>query len=480
MENTKVQAVSWNITRLCNLKCTHCYLPAGFVDTSELLESHASVSNPVDMHQKSIFDIGKNGATTQSFKNSRDAELSQSECFRVIDEIAEINPHILLILTGGEPLLRPDILEISKYASDTGFLVVMGTNGVLLNDAVVEKMQQHGVTGAGVSLDAIRPTDHDKFRGMKGAWKATMNGVEALKRAQMDFLVQTSVTQWNYDEIPKIVEFAYQLGAKVLNLYFLVRTGRGKTVMDLTPTQYEKMLETMFELQAAYTGKMLIAAKCAPHYKRVIYGQQSDSAFLQGYPSGTCPCGIYYCRITPEGELTPCPYLPVSVGNLKEESFVKLWNESKTFQDLRNRNLLEGKCGACEFKEVCGGCRARAYATTGNYLAEDASCEYEPGSQPVNGQDKPKSEVSNLTNDTSPVQIEKRVAFATETDYQLQWTEAAEKRLKRVPSFARGMVIRSVEKYAREHGYREVTAELMQTVKKRFDETGIPSFRPKR
>ena len=113
MESTKVQAVSWNITRLCNLKCTHCYLPAGFVDTNEFPQGYL-----------------------------RDTELTQSECFRIIDEVAEINPHILLILTGGEPLLRPDILEISKYASDTGFLVVMGTNGVLLNDEVVEKMQQ--------------------------------------------------------------------------------------------------------------------------------------------------------------------------------------------------------------------------------------------------------------------------------------------------------------------------------------------------
>ena len=121
MENPKVQAVSWNITRLCNLKCTHCYLPAGFVDTNEFPQGYL-----------------------------RDTELTQSECFRIIDEIAEINPHILLILTGGEPLLRPDILEISKYASDTGFLVVMGTNGVLLNDEFVEKMQQHGVTGAGI------------------------------------------------------------------------------------------------------------------------------------------------------------------------------------------------------------------------------------------------------------------------------------------------------------------------------------------
>lgn len=433
MEKTKVQAVSWNITRLCNLKCTHCYLPAGFVDTEEF---------------------------PQGFL--RETELTKSQCYRVIDEIAEINSNILLILTGGEPLLRPDILEISKYASDTGFLVVMGTNGVLLNDDVVEKMHQNGVTGAGLSIDSIQPTNHDKFRGMEGAWKATLNGVEALKRAKLDFLVQTSVTQWNYDEIPQIVEYAYQLGAKVLNLYFLVRTGRGKTVMDITPTQYEKMLETMFQLQAQYSGKMLIAAKCAPHYKRVIYEQQSDSAFLQGYPSGTCPCGIYYCRISPEGELTPCPYLPVSVGNLKEESFAKLWNDSEIFHDLRDRNRLEGKCGICEFKEVCGGCRARAYATTDNYLAADESCEYQPGQE------------------KQPIQFEKRTAFASEPEYDLTWNDDAEQRLKRVPSFARGMVIKSVEKYARENGHHEITPELMQTVKKRFDKTGIPSFRPRR
>ena len=431
---TKVQAVSWNITRLCNLKCTHCYLPAGFVDTNEF---------PTGYHTET--------------------ELTKAQCFRVIDEIAEINPNILLILTGGEPLLRPDILEISKYAAQTGFLVVMGTNGVLLNDKTVGKMLDHGVSGVGISLDSANPANHDRFRGLEGAWTGTMNGVETLKRAEVDFLVQTTVTQWNYDEIPEIVEFAYQLGAKVFNLYFLVRTGRGKTVMDITPTQYEAMLSTLFGLQAKYQNKMLIAAKCAPHYKRVIYEQKSDSPFLQTYPSGTCPCGIYYCRITPEGELTPCPYMPVSIGNLKEDSFVKLWNDSKVFGELRNRNLLEGKCGACEFRDVCGGCRARAYALNGNYLAEDPSCEYQPGQHGV-----------------QTVRFEKTTPFAAEPDYELQWTDAAQQRLKRVPSFARGMVIKSVEKYAREYGHREITPEIMKAVKTRFDKTGIPSFRPRR
>ena len=274
--DTKIQAISWNITRLCNLKCTHCYLPAGFVDTNR-------------------FPAGQ----------YREGELSQSQCFRVIDQIAEINPNVLLILTGGEPLLRPDILEISNYAAQTGFLVVMGTNGLLLNDLTVQKMVDHGVNGAGISLDSADAVNHDKFRGLDGAWQSAMNGIEALKRANVDFLIQTSVTRWNYDEIPQVVEFAYQLGAKVFNLYFLVRTGRGKTVMDITPAQYESMLSTLFELQEKYANKMLVAAKCAPHYKRVVYEQQLDSPFLQTYPSGTCPCGIYYCRITPEGDLTP-------------------------------------------------------------------------------------------------------------------------------------------------------------------------------
>ncbi len=432
--DTKVHAVSWNITRLCNLKCQHCYLPAGFVDMNEFPDGYY-----------------------------RDAELSQSQCFRVIDEIAEINPNILLILTGGEPLLRPDILEISDYAARTGFLVVMGTNGIMLNEQTVQKMQEHGISGAGISLDSVNPVNHDKFRGLEGAWEGLMRGIENLKRANLDFLVQTSVMRWNYDEIPQIVELASQLGAKVLNLYFLVKTGRGKTVMDITPAQYEKMLSTLFELQAKYANKMLISAKCAPHYKRVIYEQKSDSPFLQTYPSGTCPCGIYYCRITPEGDLTPCPYMPVSVGSLKEESFVKLWNRSKVFQELRNRELLEGKCGACEFRDVCGGCRARAYAENGNYLAEDPSCEYQPGQH-----------------GNQNIRFEKTTPFAAEPDYELQWTDAAQKRLKRVPSFAHGMVTKSVEKYAREHGYREVTPELMKAVKERFDKTGIPSFRPRR
>ena len=431
---TKIQAVSWNITRLCNLKCTHCYLPAGFVDTNEFPEGYY-----------------------------RDSELTQSQCFRVIDEIAEINSNVLLILTGGEPLLRPDILKISDYAARTGFLVVMGTNGVLLNDETVQRMSDHGVAGAGISLDAVDPVNHDKFRGMEGAWEGTLNGVEALKRANLDFLVQTSVTRWNYDEVPQIVDFAYELGAKVFNLYFLVRTGRGKTVMDITPAQYETMLSTLFELQAKYRGKMLVSAKCAPHYKRVIYEQQSDSPFLQAYPSGTCPCGIYYCRITPEGDLTPCPYMPVSVGNLKTDNFATLWNRSKVFQELRDRKLLEGKCGACEFRDVCGGCRARAYAATDNYLAEDPSCDYQPGQAGEKN-----------------IKFEKTTPFAAETDYELQWTDAAQQRLDRVPSFARGMVTKSVEKYAREHGYSEITPEIMKAVKKRFDKTGIPSFRPRR
>lgn len=430
---TKIQAISWNITRLCNLKCTHCYLPAGFVDTNEFPTGYV-----------------------------RDSELTREQCFTVIDQIAEVNRNVLLILTGGEPLLRPDILEISRYASETGFLVVMGTNGVLLDDDTVKRMLDHGVSGAGISLDSYSSEDHDQFRGVDGALEATLKGIEVLSRHRMQFLVQTSVTRMNMDQIPQIVEYAADLGAKVFNLYFLVRTGRGKTVMDLSPEQYESMLGTLFELQEKYKGRMLVAAKCAPHFKRAIYERESDSPLLQGYPGGTCPCGVYYCRISPEGDLTPCPYLPVSVGNLKEKSFVDLWNGSEVFDQLRDRSLLSGRCGACEFRDVCGGCRARAYAVNDDYLAEDPSCTYQPG---------------QYGNDL--IQLPHITAFGAEPAYELAWTQTAQERLDKVPSFARGMVIKSVERYARDHGHSEVTPEMMQAVKTRFDESGIPSFAPR-
>ena len=431
---TKVQAISWNITRLCNLKCTHCYLPAGFVDTNEFPNGYV-----------------------------RDTELTREQCFTVIDQIAEINRHALLILTGGEPLLRPDILEVSRYASDAGFLVVMGTNGILLDDDIVKQMLDHGVSGAGISLDSYSAQEHDQFRGVDGALEGALKGIEALSRHRVQFLVQTSVTRMNMDKIPQMVKYAADLGAKVFNLYFLVRTGRGKTVMDLMPEQYETVLGTLSELQEQYKGRMFVAAKCAPHFKRAIYERESESPLLHGYPGGTCPCGVYYCRISPEGDLTPCPYLPVSVGNLKKTSFVDLWNGSEVFNSLRDRSLLGGRCGACEFRDVCGGCRARAYAINGDYLAEDPSCTYQPGRY---GDEK--------------IQFAHVTAFGAEPACELAWTQTAQERLDRVPSFARGMVIKSVERYAREHGHSEVTPEMMQAVKSRFDESGIPSFAPRR
>ncbi len=430
---TKVQAISWNITRLCNLKCTHCYLPAGFVDTNEFPNGYV-----------------------------RDSELTREQCFTVIDQIAQINRNALLILTGGEPLLRPDILEISRYASETGFLVVMGTNGILLDDDTVKRMLDHGVSGAGISLDSYSADDHDTFRGVEGALDATLQGIKVLAKHKMQFLVQTSVTRMNMAQIPQMVEYAADLGAKVFNLYFLVRTGRGKTVMDLSPDEYETMLETLSDLQEKYKGRMFVAAKCAPHFKRAIFEREAASPLLQGYPGGTCPCGVYYCRISPEGDLTPCPYLPVSVGNLKESSFVELWNQSKVFDELRDRSLLGGRCGECEFRNVCGGCRARAYAINEDYLAEDPSCTYQPGQY-----------------GNEMIEFPHITAFGAEPAYELTWTQTAQERLDRVPSFARGMVIKSVEQYAREHGHSSVTPEMMQAVKTRFDESGIPSFAPR-
>ncbi|MEK7846395.1 MAG: radical SAM protein, partial [Nitrospinota bacterium] len=195
--------ISWNITKRCNLHCAHCYLDA----------SHLS-------------------------GNSKD-ELSTIECFRLIDQMAEVNPKAVLILTGGEPLLRKDIFEISRYASDKGFLTVLGTNGISITDDTAIKIKDSGLKGVGVSLDSLSKERHDSFRGIKGAWDNTIRGIEEIKKIGLEFQIQTTVTRDNYNEIPSIIEFAHKTGSRVFNLFFLVCTGRGEEITDISAEQYE-------------------------------------------------------------------------------------------------------------------------------------------------------------------------------------------------------------------------------------------------
>lgn len=410
----RVHSISWNITKRCNLNCSHCYLDADF-------------------------RLGR-----------RTDELTGHECFQVIDQIAELNPNALIILTGGEPLLRKDLCEIAHYATGKGFTVVVGTNGTPLRDEMAERLCAAGVRGASISLHSLRPQAHDGFTHVPGSWQGAVQGAEVLKRKGLEFIIQTSVMAWNYDEIPQIIDFAYQLGAKAANIYFLICTGRGQDLTDILAADYEKMLSRLYELQKCYQGKMLIGAKCAPQYKRIVYEEDPSSPFLRTY-SGGCPAATYYCRITPKGDVTPCPYMPVPAGNLQEKSFTEIWSHAPVMQEVRNRALLQGRCGSCELQNICGGCRARAFAWTGSYLAEDPSCRYQPGKY-----------------GPEPIVLQKGLIFGIEAEFESLWTEEARSRLEKIPSFARGMVIKSVERFAHENHYSVVTPEVMKEAREKL------------
>lgn len=405
------------------------------------------------------------------------SDLNTSECFKVIDDMAKVNPNLFLILTGGEPLVRRDIFDIAGYASDKGFTCVLGTNGVLLGKKEARAMRASGLQGASISLDSVDPIKHDQFRQLPGAFKNALRGIENLKEEGLDFSLHMSVMSWNVSEIPAMIDFARSLGTKVLNFFFLVQTGRGQNIIDIQPSQYREILTYLarsqgvgeavseanvgaknfspLQMQApdpwttsmGYANGLILRAKCAPHFRKIIYELDPDSPMLKNYAQGSCPAGKHYCRITPEGDITPCPYMPVSVGNLRKESFDEIWHNSPVLNDLREPHL-GGRCGECEFSEICGGCRCRAYAAYGDYLAEDPSCSYQPGQY---GGKK--------------IQISSEQTFGLEVKLTLAWSASAKERLQRLPGFAKGMVVRGVERYANGNNISLITAELMQKVR---------------
>jgi radical SAM protein with 4Fe4S-binding SPASM domain len=400
----------------------------------------------------------------------------------VIDEIARVNPNVFLILTGGEPLLRRDIFDVAAYASGRGFTTVLGTNGVLLREREARRMREHGVLGASISLDSTDRVKHDAFRRLPGSWDGAVRATRVLTDAGLDFSLHMSVTDWNVGEVPAMIDLAKELGAKVLNFFFLVRTGRGRDLTDIDAAAYERILTFLARAQGAGEGPpsfvrrllgmaggepsekfedpwstpvgradgLLIRAKCAPHFRRILYGMNPASPLLKNYAHGSCPAGKYYCRITPSGDVTPCPYMPVSVGSLREHSFDALWRTSPTFDALRDPKL-GGRCGVCEFSKVCGGCRCRAYATHGDILAEDPACGYQPGAH-----------------GGAVIELPATLTFGLPVDYQLAWEPDARERLQAIPSFARGMVVKAVEAHARGRGDRVITTALLADVRAKW------------
>ncbi|MBI2859168.1 MAG: radical SAM protein, partial [Chloroflexi bacterium] len=384
------EIVSWNITRECNLRCTHCYLDAGA---------------------------------------ARKGELSIEECYRVIDEMSELGTE-MVILTGGEPLLRKGLLDIIRRTRDRGILPVMGTNGTLINDNAAHGFKEAGLQGVGISLDSLDREKHDVFRGVKGCWQKTVAGMRACLKQGLPVILQTTIAPWNFQEIPALMDFAQAEGASVFNAYYLVCTGRGEKLVDITPRQYEESLSLLAQAQSFHPS-IMVRAKCAPQIARI--------AHERGLPlsGGGCPAGVSYLRIDPEGRVTPCPYLPIGAGNVREAPLKDIWEKASVFLQLRSPSL-KGRCGICNYRETCAGCRARAFSLTGDYLGEDPWCVYQPS--------------ANLP-----------ASFP-----EVSWTSEAESRLEHVPSFVRKRVKTAVETYARDRGYSAITPDIMAEVRNRM------------
>ena len=402
--------ISWNLTKRCNLRCDHCYLDAAELEGTD--------------------------------------DLSTDDCMKVVDEIATLNPSAMLILTGGEPLLRPDLTDISSYAAGKGMTVVVGTNGTLLDDGAIKKLKAGGVKGVGISLDSATADFHDRFRGMPGAFDATLKSMDAMKSAGLDFQVQTTVTKENRNDLPAIIELAEKKGARAANIFFLVCTGRGQDVTDITPTDYEEVLKYLVKAETEYDGRIMVRARCAPHILRVASELEPDSQLLKGATSG-CIAATGYFRISPEGRVSPCPYMPAAgpeAPSVLERPLKEIWEETEVFKRLRHRTY-DGKCGDCEYSDVCGGCRARALATNGNDMGEDPWCDYEP-----KGKGGAKETVAGKPADKP------------------EWSDEAQARLKKVPVFLRPMVKKGVERYATTKGLKEITPDIMAELNKRRTE----------
>ncbi len=345
----KPALISWNVTFRCPLRCPHCYMDAREGDNR--------------------------------------AELGTEDALKVIDQIAALGTRVL-ILSGGEPLLRSDIFELATYARECGLHVSMGTCGILIDDDVAIRMKKAGIRKAAISLDSAEPQMHDRFRGLPGAWSRTVEGIRACLRHSVGVQVNITILQENYRQIAEIISFCESLGVTEFQLFFLVPTGRGTAVEDITPEMYETIIHTVMEKTAS--GTVTIRPTCAPQYTRIRAQLGMEQAAFPG-----CLAGKQYLRIYPTGDVTPCPYLPLTIGNVIRTPLAEIWHNSAVLKDLRNPEQLEGKCGACEFRNVCGGCRARAYGlhravgnscgkldelgtSAGNYLAEEPWCPYIP------------------------------------------------------------------------------------------------------
>jgi len=304
-------------------------------------------------------------------------ELSTRECFRLLDNVASFAKPIV-ILTGGEPLLRSDIFDIASYATGAGLRVVMASCGATIDDEAAAKIVRSGIRCLSISLDGATAESHDALRGVDGAFAQALRGIESARRAGLDFQVNTTVSKDNRDELPAILDLAARLGASVFNPFLLVPTGRARQLADreLSAEQYEQTLRWLAGRQDR--EGIGIRVTCAPHYQRIL--RQLGIEPGEGRAAKGCMGGQSFAFISHLGKVQICGFLDVEAGDLRKENFDfrKIWDSSQLFAQVRDLRSYRGRCGYCEFVGICGGCRARAYALTGDYLAEEPFCLHQP------------------------------------------------------------------------------------------------------
>ncbi|GFN23579.1 MAG: putative heme d1 biosynthesis radical SAM protein NirJ2 [Thermoanaerobacteraceae bacterium] len=322
--------ISWNTTNQCNLYCDHCYRDAGARAAEELNTDEA----------KELID----GAVRAGFR--------------------------IFIFSGGEPLLRPDLLELVTYATSQGLRVVLGTNGTLLTPDLARELRRAGARAVGISLDSCKPEKHDKLRHKTGAWQAALDGMEACRSAGLPFQVHTTVFDWNREELEELTDLAVSLGAKGHHFFFLVPTGRAASLEEeaLRAEEYEETIRTVLWKQQQVNIEL--KPTCAPQFMRLAREMGLSLPYSRG-----CLAGIAYCLVGPRGHLQPCAYLNLEIGNVREIPLDRLWQESEVLKKLRGQDY-GGVCGRCRYRTLCGGCRARAYCFSGDYMAADPWCRY--------------------------------------------------------------------------------------------------------
>ncbi len=342
--------IVWNVTYACNLACQHCYLNAGHIKP----------------------------------------ELSSKEKIMMMERIASAGVPIIAF-SGGEPLADPVIWDLIKIASDYGMYVAMATNATLITEEVADRLAKLGLNYAQVSIDSTRPEVHDAFRGRTGTWERAVKGIKRLKERGVMVELSTTLTRFTYRDIDAIIKLGEELGVDIVMHFNFVPTGRGSHYihLDLTPDMRMEVLSKLIKRlaeggkpPAMSTAPQLAALGLAlgkEYGKYVVaghfYGVTLPEHFKDvAYFLGGCGAGRFYMAVEPDGTVTPCVFLPVKVGNLREQRLEEIWDSSEVFKELRDRGKYLDPCKSCEYRDACGGCRARAFAYFGNYLAPDPGC----------------------------------------------------------------------------------------------------------